>query len=199
MDRRREFFDKSASTWDERLAQDGRAQRLAQVVEWFRVKEGETILDVGTGTGILLPFLGRAIGPSGRLIAMDFSLNMLRKAAEGQCEAPRTLLNATVGAIPLRPGRVDRVTCFSAFPHFPDKEKALDEMVRVVKKGGMVFVAHLHSRAEIAKLHGEVDKAVDGDRLPEPEIMAHSMERAGLSGIDIVDEPGKFLAQGRKD
>ena len=198
MDKRREFFDESAGTWNERLAGDGRAPKLPQVVEWFGVREGETILDVGTGTGILLPLLGHVIGSSGRLIAMDFSFNMLKKAMEGPCEARRALLNAAAGAIPLKSEEVDRVTCFSAFPHFPDKEKALEEMARVVKRGGMVFVAHLHSRAEIEKLHSRMGNVVGGDRLPEPEKMRHSMERAGLSDVEVVDEPGKFLAQGRK-
>jgi len=44
------------------------------VVKWFGMKEGEAILDVGTGTGVLLPLLGQAVGVKGRLIAMDFCL-----------------------------------------------------------------------------------------------------------------------------
>lgn len=197
LDQRKSFFDAHAAGWDEMLARDGRLHMLAMVAEWFGVREGESVLDVGTGTGALLPFLGRAVGPGGTLVAMDFSLNMLVQAIPHRPETA-VLINAGVAAIPLRAESFDKVTCFSAFPHFPDKQKALLEMARVLKNGGTVSIAHLHSVEEIAKLHGTVGGPVHRDRLPDREAMELLMEGAGLTGNEIVNEPGRYLARGTK-
>jgi ubiquinone/menaquinone biosynthesis C-methylase UbiE len=133
------------------------------------------------------------------LVAIDFSLPMLLAAARHDFEVRPAFFNAGVAAIPFRQGSFDKVTCFSAFPHFPDKKKALAEMVRVLKKDGSLFIAHLHSIEEIAKLHRDVGGSVHHDHLPDSGMMTMLMNEAGLSGVRIENEPGKFLAQGRKD
>jgi len=198
MDPRKSFFDDAASDWDVLLARDMRADKLRDVVGRFAIRGGDSILDVGTGTGVLLPFLGKAVGPTGTLVAIDFSLKMLKTAASHAFDILPAFLNAGVGAIPFKANSFDRVTCFSAFPHFPDKVKALDEMVRVLKTKGALFIAHLHSIEEIAELHRGVGGSVRGDRLPDRGAMAHLMSEAGLTGVEIENEPGKFLALGRK-
>jgi hypothetical protein len=63
----------------------------------------------------------------------------------------------------------------------------------------VVLIAHLHSIEEIAELHGNVGEAVRKDHLPDRHAMMRLMETAGLTGIDIINEPGKFLAQGQKN
>ena len=198
MDERRSFFDNSASFWDELLDLDPRADRLGRLVERFEIREGDAILDVGTGTGILLPLLGKAVGPGGTLVAIDFSFKMLTTAASHGFDVQPAFLNAGVAAIPFKHSSFDKVTCFSAFPHFPDKAKALSEMVRVLKKGGALFIAHLHSIEEINQLHHAVGGPVMRDRLPDREAMGRLMREAGLSKIEMENEPGRFLAMGRK-
>ena len=198
MDERRSFFDNSAWTWDELLDRDPRADRLGELVERFEIREGDAIVDVGTGTGILLPLLGKAVGPGGTLVAIDFSFKMLTAAASHGFDVQPVFLNAGVAAIPFKQGSFDKVTCFSAFPHFPDKAKALSEMVRVLKKGGALFIAHLHSIEEINQLHHAVGGPVMRDRLPDREAMGRLMRDAGLSKIEIENEPGRFLALGTK-
>jgi ubiquinone/menaquinone biosynthesis C-methylase UbiE len=173
-------------------------ERLAEVISWFRVKRGDFILDVGTGTGVLLPYLEEAVGAQGKVAAMDFSLNMLKQAKMREFPGDKTLINAGVTAIPFQSGRFDRVTCFSAFPHFPDKRRALDEMVRVLKKDGHLFIAHLHNVEEINNLHEATGGAVIRDRLPDPENLRTMMHNSGLQEISIISQPGKFLAEGRK-
>ena len=198
MDERRSFFDASASSWDQLLARDLRTEKLEALVDKFGIQKGDTILDVGTGTGVLLPLLGKATGTRGRLVAIDFSFNMLTTAASHDFDIQPAFFNAGVAAIPFKQASFDKVTCFSAFPHFPDKTKALAEMVRVLKKQGTLFIAHLHSIEEIADLHQDVGGSVRADRLPDREMMTRLMSDAGLSEIAIDNEPGRFLARGRK-
>lgn len=198
MENRKDFFDSHASSWDKNLGYDEKTSQLKTIVEWFGLAQGDSVLDVGTGTGILLPFVREAIGPKGRLAAIDFSFKMLEQAKIRQPSGDELLINASVESIPFPSDRFDRVTCFSAFPHFPNKVKALYEMVRVLKSEGILFIVHLHSVEEINQLHQSTGGPVAGDSLPHPERLRSLLKESGLYEVSIINEPGKFLARGRK-
>ena len=149
VEKRKDFFDRHAFSWDEDLGGEDRIHKAEEVVRWFGLTPNQSVLDVGTGTGILLPFIREGIGTKGRLIAIDFSYKMLRKAKIHESAGEKFLINASVEWIPLGSDQFDRVTCFSAFPHFPKKKRALLEMIRVLKSKGRLFIAHLHSIEEI--------------------------------------------------
>lgn len=196
MDERKEFFDDHASSWDEKLRLDEQAVRLRDLAATFELHPGDRVLDVGTGTGILLPILREAIGPQGRLFAMDFSFKMLEQARRRRDGVQVDFINAGVGMIPFREGQFDRVTCFAAFPHFPDKKRALSEMVRVLTRKGLLIIAHLKSAEEINQMHSHIGGAVAHDHLPNPEMLKEVMSAAGLHDIVVVNEPGRFVAKG---
>jgi len=199
MEERKEFFDRHATHWDQHLKYGEKRDQLEEVVSWFGVRDGDFVLDVGTGTGVLLPYLKEAAGTRGKVAAIDFSLKMLKQAKGREPAGDNGLVNAAVMAIPFRSGRFDRVTCFSAFPHFPDKKKALDEMVRVLKRNGHLFIAHLHSVEEINALHEATGGAVIQDRLPDPEVLRTLLGNSGVCDVSVVNQPGRFLAEGRKN
>ena len=198
MENRKDFFNRHASAWDKELQYEGKTWQLLEVVKWFELSEGDSVLDVGTGTGVLLPYMKEAIGPKGNLVAMDFSFKMLEQARLRQYMEEKVLINASVAAIPFHSDQFDRVTCFSAFPHFPDKTRALSEMVRILRSGGKLFIAHLHSVEEINQLHKEIGGPVVHDFLPPLERIKGLMKDARLFEISIINQPGKFLAQGQK-
>jgi ubiquinone/menaquinone biosynthesis C-methylase UbiE len=198
MEDRKTFFDRHAASWDDRFHSPEERARLAELVDAFGLTAGNAVLDVGTGTGVILSFVRETIGREGRLAAMDFSFKMLQHAAERREAADATLFNASVESIPFRSGQFDCVTCFAAFPHFPDKAKALLEMVRILRPGGKLAIAHLKSSDEINHLHGQIGGAVARDRLPDPEALRLLMKNAGLIAISMVNEPGRFIALGRK-
>jgi ubiquinone/menaquinone biosynthesis C-methylase UbiE len=196
MENIRDYFNHHASSWDEMLKYEEKTSQLSETIKWFELTEGNSILDVGTGTGILLPLLRGAIGTSGKLIAMDFSFKMLEQAKQRKGEG--VLIHASVEAIPIRADQFDRVTCFSAFPHFPNKSRALFEMVRVLRRGGKLFIAHLHSVEEINQLHQKIGGPIGHDLLPHPERIRNLMRDAGLDAVSVVNQTGKFLAKGQK-
>jgi ubiquinone/menaquinone biosynthesis C-methylase UbiE len=198
MENLRVYFDRHASSWDEMLRYPERASDLLEVISWFKLAEGHGVLDVGTGTGILLPLIRQIIGPKGMLVGFDFSFKMLEKAKLRQCPWGKILINATVEFLPFQSWIFDRIVCFSALPHFPDKLKALLEMVRVLKTGGDLFIAHLKSVEELNQFHQSLGGQVANDLLPPPERVRSMMIDAGLSEIKTINQPGKFLAQGQK-
>jgi ubiquinone/menaquinone biosynthesis C-methylase UbiE len=194
----KDYFDRQASSWDEMLNYEKRTSELSDLVSWFGLAEGDRVLDVGTGTGILLPWISQAIGPRGMLIGFDLSFKMLEMAKLREWSGEKILLAATAESIPLRSDLFDRIVCFSAFPHFSNKAKALIEMVRVLKSNGTLFIAHLKSVDELNQFHHDVGGPVARDLLPHPERIRSLMAESGLWNISMINHPGKFLAQGKK-
>ncbi|MCX8023198.1 MAG: class I SAM-dependent methyltransferase [Syntrophorhabdaceae bacterium] len=197
MDERRRFFEESATGWDDDHTRHISPERLREIVSLFSINDGDYILDVGCGTGILLPYLFEVKG-KGRLAAIDFSFNMIKVARMRLAYMGISFVNGSVSAIPFQDRVFDKVVCFSAFPHFPDKKRACDEMARVLKQGSRLYIAHIHSSYEIENLHRGIGGAVKEDRLPDPKAMEELLQKSGFIHISIIDEPGKYIAQGIK-
>jgi ubiquinone/menaquinone biosynthesis C-methylase UbiE len=198
MESLKEYFDHRASSWDEMLKYGEKISQLNEVVNWFELAEGHSVLDIGTGTGILLPLMRKTIRIKGKLIAIDFSFKMLEMAKLRQGHKESILINATVESLPFRSDSFDRIICFSAFPHFQNKAGALLEMVRVLKSGGLLFIAHLKSVEELNQFHQHQGGPIAHDFLPTPKRLQNFMKTSGLCGVSIINQPGKFLAKGEK-
>jgi ubiquinone/menaquinone biosynthesis C-methylase UbiE len=197
MDPRVEYFDQRATTWEEECYPDPVRARLIPLVGMFHIRRGVCLLDMGTGTGILHPSLLNAVGETGRVIAFDLSLQMLKQARKKPASSQLLCVRATAMALPFHSQQFDQVVCFAAFPHFARKQDALREMARVAKCGAEVVIAHLLSRDELSR-HHHAHPAVARDRLPEPEEMGHLFREAGFSTPGIRDEPGLYLARAVK-
>jgi len=180
--RRREFFDACADGWEDRHYPPELKQRVGAMLSGLGFSEGMTVLDVGCGQGVLLPFLRRLVGETGRLIALDASAAMLHGVA--QRDARALAIHAQAEQIPLIDGYADRVVCFSAFPHFSDKAAAAREFFRVLKPGGRAYVLHIGGREFINQLH-DMYKAVEGDHLPCEHGMRMLFDKAGFTGIEL--------------
>ena len=151
-------------------------------------------MDVATGTGILHAYLLRAVGESGCVIAFDYSFNMLQQAQKKPQRDNLVCFQASAMAIPLPAEMCDSIVCFAAFPHFAKKLQALQEMARVAKRGAPIYIAHLMSRDELRKHHGN-HSPVAGDTVPQAADMKQMCLTAGLTDPQITDEPGLYLAR----
>ncbi|MDR1677346.1 MAG: class I SAM-dependent methyltransferase [Deltaproteobacteria bacterium] len=192
---RRQFFDSAASGWEDRNYPDEIRQKLEKLLESVIIPVGGTILDVGTGQGILLPFLRKKAGFEAKLIAMDLSLPMLQCA--GKKDPSVIPLLARAEKIPLENDYVDLIVCQAAFPHFEDQKTAVKEFHRVLKKGAGAYVLHLMSSHQI-KHHHSCHQAVINDVLPQREQMLEMWTEAGFGQLKLEDEPGRYFFYGQK-
>lgn len=194
----RNYFDRMARNWDLGIHADDLRNRLESLIEMLDIPYGGWVLDVGTGTGILHPYLLTAVGKPGRVLAFDFSRCMLLEAIKKARSKNLGCFQADVTAIPLADRTCDCVVCFAAFPHFHHKKPAMREMARVTKYSGRVFIAHLMSRRQIAR-HHDVNPEVAGHHLPPAGKMERLFSKAGLNDFSIHDKPGLYLARGVKN
>jgi ubiquinone/menaquinone biosynthesis C-methylase UbiE len=192
----REYFNQQAANWDENSSEKDTA-KLERMAERLNIKPGSTVLDVGTGTGVFLPFLLSEIGTGGRIIASDFAEKMLRQARAKRFNGNIDYLHADVTNIPLRDEVFDVAVCYSSFPHFPDKPRALAEMNRVIKSGGWLLICHTSSRAAINEIHRQIP-AVQNDTIPDRGKMQLLLLATGFTEIKIEDRSDSYLASARK-
>lgn len=101
------------------------------------------ILDVATGTGRLPLIMARNARFEGHVIGVDASRRMLAKAREKiqseRFESFITLLRLDAGELPFPDGSFDVVTCIEALEFMPSPKRALAEMIRVLRPGGLLL------------------------------------------------------------
>jgi ubiquinone/menaquinone biosynthesis C-methylase UbiE len=122
-----------------------RAHLIArEVLPRLGLQGGETVLDVGCGTGHNFLYLLNAIGPRGRLIGVDLAEGMLiraRRRIESHGWKNVQLVLGNAGDLGfLRPHSIDVVFCSLSLSLLPDRTQALDTMADVLTRHGRVAV-----------------------------------------------------------
>jgi SAM-dependent methyltransferase len=102
------------------------------------------VLDVATGTGRLPRALLRQPGFAGRVIGLDLSRRMLRQAVRRTAQFADHLTYVWQDArrLPFDDGTFDAVTCLEALEFVPRPTEVLDELVRVLRPGGVLLVTN---------------------------------------------------------
>jgi ubiquinone/menaquinone biosynthesis C-methylase UbiE len=114
-------------------------------LELLRIGPGASVLDVGCGTGVLLPALAELVGSGGKVVGLDYSPELLVNARErvrqAGCEAVVELVEGNAVDLPFDDGAFDAAHVERVLIHVPDADAAIREMRRVVRPGGWVVAA----------------------------------------------------------
>jgi ubiquinone/menaquinone biosynthesis C-methylase UbiE len=196
---RKTYFNKAANNWDKRFQTPKLSSFLEKLVPQFGLEQGQNVLDVGTGTGILIPYLIRAVGSDGSVTAVDYSEKMIQVCKTKHSHLKNLSIklgNIEETAFP--PESFDAVICFGVFPHLENKEKALRNINRTLRSGGKLVIAHALSSEELKAHHNKASSTVMHDLLPEEAEMKKLLEQTGFAEISIKDEPGCYLCIAHK-
>lgn len=110
---------------------------LGDVVELAQLKEGETVVDLGSGPGTEMMRAATVVGSTGRVIGVDGSADMIALASESLKHFTNVeFVPGRLDAIPLPSGTVDVVVSNCVFNLVSDKTQALSEAYRILAPGG---------------------------------------------------------------
>lgn len=137
-------YDSVTQTFD-RFTQRFSEPLARELIALARLRPGERVLDIGTGTGVVALAASREVRPTGHVVGVDLSEGMLRTATDRAGAAG--LLDSIefsqmdAEALDISDGSFDVVLSLFALLHFPNPVKALSEMYRVLRPGGRLVVA----------------------------------------------------------
>jgi ubiquinone/menaquinone biosynthesis C-methylase UbiE len=194
-EREKNFFNELAERWDDLRAADD--SKVAGLVRMAGLKPGNAVLDVGCGTGVLLPHLLATVGETGKITAIDFAENMVDRARAKV--GRRDNVTFVVGDIwSFWPECVyDSVFCFNFFPHAVDKPAFVARVLDLLKEGGSLVIMHDMSRAAVNAIH-QGSRVVTEDRLPEGTSVAHMLLEAGYEVQRVIDDEEKYFVKAMK-
>ncbi len=192
----REFFDRHAPVWDERINRIDE-NKIKKMLKLAEIARRDRVLDLACGTGVILPYLREKVESDVVITALDYASGMLEQAKIKYGTAFDYVL-ADVHDLPFPDEMFDKIVCFNAFPHFQEKPRALAEVFRALTPGGAFIIAHSDSRENINKLHKDVGGVVGEDRLPNGRTMAGLFSDAGYKIFVLKEESDIYFAKGEK-
>jgi len=179
----------------------------AALVELAAPRRGESVLDVGCGTGAAARVAAAAVGPTGRVVGLDINVGRLEVARSLDASTergpgdpePATIewMEASADAMPLPNASFDLVVSAQAIQFPPDTDAAAAELRRVLRPGGRAAVSVWREpstsplfAAEIATVVARLGaEAVGGFlaafEMADPARLVTSLAAAGLENVDV--------------
>jgi len=157
------------------------------------IKEGETVVDLGSGAGNDVFVARSLVGEKGRVIGVDFTPAMVRKARTNLAKLGFTNVEFTQGDIediPLENGVADIIISNCVLNLVPDKTKAFGEMHRILKPGGRFAISDIVTVGELpsaAKSVAELYAGCVSGAVRKEEYVA-GLQAAGFSDVVIRKE-----------
>ncbi len=157
------------------------------------LKEGETVLDLGSGAGFDCFLAANVVGETGKVIGIDMTHEMLRKARENARKGSYENVEFRLGEIeniPAADNVVDVVISNCVINLSPDKPKVFNESFRVLKPGGRLMVSDIVLMKELPEVLRSSIAAyvgcISGALLKEDYLEA--IRQAGFEDVKILEE-----------
>lgn len=157
------------------------------------LKEGETVLDLGSGAGFDCFLAAHRVGKNGRVIGVDMTQEMVQKARENASKGNYENVDFKLGEIediPVTDNSVDIVISNCVINLSPDKGKVFKEAFRILKPGGRLMISDIVLLKELPDFIKNSIEAyvgcVSGAILKDEYIEA--LAAAGFQEIKILDE-----------
>ena len=155
------------------------------------VKEGDVVLDLGPGAGLDLLIAARKVGPSGQVIGVDMTEEMIAKAEENIKAAGVNNVEVRKGLIedlPVKSSSVDWVISNCVINLSPEKEKVFSEISRVLKPGGRMVVSDMvgENIPEWLRENKDLYSACISGVISEKEYLS-GLRKAGLEIIKVSE------------
>jgi SAM-dependent methyltransferase len=157
------------------------------------LKEGEVVLDLGSGGGLDSFLAANIVGKKGRAIGVDMTPEMIERARENARQGNYTNVEFRLGEIenlPVADNYVDVVISNCVINLVPDKRRAFREVFRVLKPGGRLMISDLVLLRELPDfIKNSVEAYIgclSGAAMKDEYLEA--IKAAGFQGVRIVDE-----------
>ncbi|KAL7809040.1 ubiE/COQ5 methyltransferase [Trichoderma gracile] len=158
------------------------------------LREGETVIDLGSGAGFDVFLAANKVGPNGKVIGVDMNEDMLRKAEELKSSSGKQnveFVKSQITRIALDDGIADCIISNCVINLVPEEEKQLvfDEMYRLLKPGGRVAVSDILAKGPLPEENRKSMALYVGCIAGASQVGKYQqyLKEAGFHGIVIQD------------
>ena len=157
------------------------------------IKEGETVLDLGSGAGFDSFLAANRVGPTGKVIGVDMTPEMINRARENSDKGSYSNVQFVPGELedlPVDDNSMDAVISNCVINLVPDKKKVFKEVFRVLKPGGRLMVSDLVLRQ---KLPLSIENSIEGyvgciSGAVMKDVYLDAIGSAGFGDVEVIEE-----------
>jgi len=173
----------------------------------LNLKPGERVIDIGCGPGFLCESIAAAVGPTGRVVGVDISDDLIDFATKHKKSDIIEYRSGDATALPLEPAQFDIAVSTQVIEYVADADAALQEIARVVRPGGHAFIVdtdfdswvwHAADAVRMAQIMKGWEMHCANAQLPRtliPRLRAVGFTIVRVEGYPIVNttyRPGDF-------
>ena len=165
-----------------------RVHRVADLLRILGVQPGAVVADVGAGDGFFTVRIARAVGPTGRAVAVDISESALKKLRERLAheDVPADVIVGAVDDPHLDAGRFDAVLIHNAYHEMTEHEAMLAHIRTALKPGGRLVI--------VEPMHDSSRGLPRDKQVAQHDIEADIVERElRAAGFDVVERDNEFV------
>jgi len=186
---------------------EGAIESFAGVGYFFdlaELKQGETVVDLGSGSGMDVFFAAAQVGTDGQVVGVDFTAEQLEKArrlAEDGGFDQVELREGRIESLPVEDSSCDCVISNGVINLAPDKERVFAEAARVLRPGGRLAIADIVSEHELKEsivCDADLWASCIGGAAQQDAYRA-AVESAGLRIDDLRENPYEFISERAQD
>ena len=172
--------------WVERFEREGREifTEREKIVAAAKVRPGTTVADIGAGTGLFTPLLSPAVGPKGKVYAVDIAKDFLthidQRAAAAGIRNVQTVL-CTERSVELPPNSIDLAFICDTYHHFEYPRSTMASLHRALRPGGEVVVV------DFKRIPGQSSEWVMNHLRAGQEVFTAEIEAARFKKVEQVD------------
>ena len=186
---------------------EGASESFAGVGYFFdlaELQEGESTIDLGSGSGMDVFFAAQQVGPEGRVVGVDFTVEQLEKARRLAAEAGFDQVEFREGridALPVEDESFDCAISNGVINLSPEKERVFAEAARVLRPGGRLAIADIVSEQQLKEsIVCDADlwaSCIGG--AAQQDAYREAIEAAGLRIEEIRQNPYEFISDRARD
>lgn len=188
------FMDEALDTsvWAGRFEREQREvyAHRAQLVKAAAVQAGQTVVDVGAGSGAFLEPMSVAVGPNGRVQALDISprfVEFMSKRVKQNAWTNVTVQQSLPDDIQVAAATADVVFVCDTYHHFTNPQSVLASIFKALKPGGRLVIVDFH------RIPGKTKKWLMEHVRAGQEVFASEITAAGF--VRQADPPHPFLVE----
>lgn len=187
------FFDMIAPDWDA-MEVKSTPEKVCAILDIIAPEKGDRILDLGTGTGVLLPYLAERAGEDGMVTGIDISDGMLEQARHKYGTLDNvTLLKSDFEEENLE-GTFNLILLYCVFPHLHFPVETLRWLAGInLAPGGRIIIAFPNDEKFVNAIHGE--KQAPADMLPDAYELTSRLIRAGFKAAVMAYSEEMYIVE----